>query len=162
MNLTKLLRLINFDDSREFKIIVKIKDEEQNDDNIQVSKETKIIVNTTINKARVISKYIDELYQTYQGIEQYEIELENIKETNKTYKVVQVFNILLKSIGQEVNIPEELAVIFLIIQYHLGEDTDENNGNNVNNNNAENNNNNKDDNDDLGYSDLLFMYKIYK
>ena len=160
MNLTKLLRLINFDDSREFKIIVSMKEEEQSDNHIQVSKETRITINTTINKARVISKKIDELYHVDQGIGQYEIELNNIQESNKARKVVEVFNILLKSIGQEVNIPEELAVIFLIIQNNLGEDIEANN----NNNNAEHNenNNNKDGNDGLGYSDLLFMYKIYK
>ena len=160
MNLTKLLRLINFDDSREFKIIVSMKEEEQSDNHIQVSKETRITINTTINKARVISKKIDELYHADQGIGQYEIELNNIQERNKARKVVEVFNILLKSIGQEVNIPEELAVIFLIIQNNLGEDIEGNN----NNNNAEHNenNNNKDGNDGLGYSDLLFMYKIYK
>ena len=103
MNLNKLLRLINFDDSREFKIIVNIKNEEQNDNNINISKETKITVITTINKARVISRNIDELYQADQGIGQYEIELNNIQERNKAHKVVEVFNILLKSIGQEVN-----------------------------------------------------------
>ena len=137
------------------KIIVSIKKEKQNENHIQVSKETRI----SINKARVISKKIDELYQADQGIGQYEIELYNIQERNKAIKVVEVFNILLKSVGQEVNIPEEFSVIFLIIQNHLGEDIDENNNNNTKNNE---NNSKKDDKDDLGYSDLLFMYKIYK
>lgn len=168
MSINKLMRLIEFDDSKEFRFIVNIKEEQENYkyDNIEVSEETNITIKTSMNKARVISRNIDELYKTDQTIDHYEIKLNNIQENNKTQKVVEVFNILLNSIGQEINVREELGVIFLMIEYELGEDIDahNNNNNNQDNNNVNNsmNNNNKDDNDELGYSDLLFMYKIYK
>ena len=168
--MNKLMRLIEFDDSKEFRFIVSIKEEQENYkyDNIEVSEETNITIKTSMNKARVISRNIDELYKTDQTIDHYEIKLNNIQENNKTQKVVEVFNILLNSIGQEINVREELGVIFLMIEYELGEDIGaHNNDNNQDNNNINNvnknmSNNNKDDNDELGYSDLLFMYKIYK
>ena len=173
--MNKLMRLIEFDDSKEFRFIVNIKEEQENYkyDNIEVSEETNITIKTSMNKARVISRNIDELYKTDQTIDHYEIKLNNIQENNKTQKVVEVFNILLNSIGQEINVREELGVIFLMIEYELGEDIDAHNNNNNKDNhdntninnvnkNMNNNNNNKDDNDELGYSDLLFMYKIYK
>ena len=66
---------------------------------------------------------------------------------------------MIKSNGQQINIPEELIIIFLIIEFKLGEDTD--NYDNINDYNANNNNNNDNDNhdDELGNSDFLFMYK---
>ena len=173
MSVLKILRLLEFDDSKEFKIIVHIKEDIQNENNIQVSKESNITINTTINKARVISKNINEIYIVDQTIDHYEIELNNIQEKNKTRKVVEVFNLLLNSIGQEININEELGLIFLIIEYQLGEEpydnknntgsnNNNNNNNDINDYNNNNNNNNNNENKELGYSDLLFMYKYYK
>ena len=192
---SQLLRLIEFDDSNNFKIIFNvIEEQEQNDNNIQISKETHITFNTTINKARIISKIINEIYIVDQTIDRYEIKLENIKENNIVQKVVDIMNLLMNSIGQEIKIPEELGFIFFIIQYHLGEDNDGNNNDNNNDNNDENNNNNDNDennnnndngennnnindnnnnnyndnisnneqSNELGFGDLLFMYKIYK
>ena len=189
---SQLLRLIEFDDSNNFKIIFNvIEEQEQNDNNIQISKETHITFNTTINKARIISKIINEIYIVDQTIDRYEIKLENIKENNIVQKVVDIMNLLMKSIGQEIQIPEELGFMFFIIQYHFGEDNDgnnddnnddensKNNNNSNNDNNDENNNDNNNDNDEtnsndnsndndnsnnneLGFGDLLFMYKIYK
>ncbi|KAK8846387.1 hypothetical protein M9Y10_020402 [Tritrichomonas musculus] len=68
----------------------------------------------------------------------------------------------MNSIGQEIKVTEELDVIFLMIEYELGEDIDANNNStNINIVNNSMNNNNRDDNNKLEYSDLLFMYKIY-
>lgn len=178
---SSLLRLIDYDYSNDFKIIVKINktDDLKNDDNIQISKETTIIINTTINKARVISRNIDELYKNDQTINEYEIKLNNIKEKNKTGKIVDIFNILLKSIGRPISISKSLENMFLIVESKLGEDTnffinnndyndnDNNNDNkndninNKDNKNDKNNKNNKNNNDDeIGYSDLFFMYNL--
>ena len=171
---SSLLRLIDYDYSNDFKIIVKINktDDLKNDDNIQISKETTIIINTTINKARVISRNIDELYKNDQTINEYEIKLNNIKEKNKTGKIVDIFNILLKSIGRPISISKSLENMFLIVESELGEDTNffinnndynnnDNKNDNINNKDNKNDKNNKNNNDDeIGYSDLFFMYNL--
>lgn len=177
MYVSQLMRLLEYDVSKEFKIIVNIIGNNQKYENIEINEETNITINTTINRARIISRNIDELYISDQTIDHYEIKLSNIQEENISEKVVEVFNILLKSNGQEIMIKEDLQFIFLIIEHHLGEELNSNNNNNNNNNNDNNDefedynfddifneNNNKgitnNEDEELGYADLLFMYKI--
>lgn len=58
-----LLRLIEFDDSKEFKIIACINDYNEKEEKIQVSKQTCIDISTTINKAHIISRNVDRAYE---------------------------------------------------------------------------------------------------
>lgn len=120
MNISQFMRLLDYDTSSEFKIIVTINEKEQKNGIIEINKETHITIITTVNRARIISKNIDKLYISNQT-NQYEIKLNNIQCENLARKVVDVFNILLKSIGQEIKIPGELLFIFIIIKQHLGE-----------------------------------------
>ena len=177
MYISQLMRLLEYDVSKEFKIIVNIVENNKKYDNIEIYEETNIIINTTINRARIISRNIDELYISDQTIDHYEIKLSNIQDENISQKVVEVFNILLKSIGQEIMIKEDLQFIFLIIEHHLGEELNGNNNNNNNNNNNDddefedfnfddifNENSNRgiinNGDEEIGYADLLFMYNI--
>lgn len=122
VNYNSLKRLIDFDKSKEFKIIVTIEnDQNQNDDKFVVSKQTKVVIKTSINKARVISANIDQSYQNDQSIDQYEIKLSNLTEKNKTQKVVQIFQLLLNSIGKEVTVSPDIQNIFMLIACQLGE-----------------------------------------
>ena len=171
MYISQLMRLLEYDVSKEFKIIVNIVENNKKYDNIEINEETNIIINTTINRARIISRNIDELYISDQTIDHYEIKLSNIQDENISQKVVEVFNILLKSIGQEIMIKEDLQFIFLIIEHHLGEELNGNNNNNNNNNNDDDefedfnfddifNENSNNGDEEIGYADLLFMYNI--
>ena len=56
-----LYRLISFDHSHEFNIIVNIVNNEnlEHVENVTIEKKSQIIIKTTINKARVISSLID-------------------------------------------------------------------------------------------------------
>lgn len=119
-NNSSLIRLIDFDDNNDFKIIVTIKNEENRNDCI-ISQTSKIIIKTSINKARVISQNINQCYKNDQSIKQYEITLNNIDEQNKTDKIIQAFKFLLNSIGKQITISPDIHNILMIILQHLGE-----------------------------------------
>ena len=55
-------RLLQNDKSGIFKIIINISSKEKINEELLIQKENKIIINTTVNKARVISKIITEEY----------------------------------------------------------------------------------------------------
>lgn len=122
-NFDSLLRLIKDDKSEEFKIIVIIENIKNIDDtfNINVSKQSKIIVNTSINKARVISSNINQNYANDQAIKEYEIRLNNITEKNKTEKISQIFHLLLNSIGKQITISSDIQNLFMLVMHQLGE-----------------------------------------
>lgn len=115
------MRLLEFDDSKEFKINVNIKENVELNDGIQIMKESTVIIKTTTNKARVISNNINNIYKQDQSVDHYEINLVDINEKKKTQKIIQAFNIILNSIGKENNVPEELNNIFSKIEETLGE-----------------------------------------
>ena len=116
-----ILRLIQFDDSGNFKINVFINDYEKMNGDIQVNKKSKITFNTTLNKARIISKNIDQLYKEDNSLDHYDINFNDLQEQNKTQKIIEAFQLLLNSFGNSVNISNEQQHIFSLILEYLGE-----------------------------------------
>ena len=69
--ISNMRRLIDNDDSDHFKIIIKLTNEDKNKNNNNNKNEFEI--NTTINKARVLSKKINDAYLIGPKIDKYEI-----------------------------------------------------------------------------------------
>ena len=58
-----LQRLLINDQSGQFRIVIEIKYTNKQKDDIQIKKQKQIIINTTVNKARIISKVINDKYR---------------------------------------------------------------------------------------------------
>ena len=54
-------RLLGNDISGALKIIIQVHYSEKTQDNLEIQKQKQIIINTTVNKARVISRLINEI-----------------------------------------------------------------------------------------------------
>ena len=94
-------RLLINDQSGNFKIIIEIK----------YTKKQQIIINTTVNKARVISKKIDGQFANNQKIEQYVFNLGDLNQ-NENHKmqledIVYIFRALIDSNGNDITITED-------------------------------------------------------
>ena len=99
-NLQRLLK----NENNNFKIIINIKENEKLNDDFQIQDEKQITINTTINKARVLSKVINEEYINNPSINQYIFNIENEK-----FKFSDFIQILQKIIefNNETEITEE-------------------------------------------------------
>lgn len=119
---SSILRLIDFDISDDFNIIVTIEcNEKHYGEKIIVSNVSKIIIKTTINKARVISQNINQSYLNDQTIKQYVFKLNNMTTTNEIDKIIQIFHLLLNSIGKEIVISPDIQDVFNLILDQLSE-----------------------------------------
>lgn len=121
---SSLQRLLQNDKSDQFKIIVKIKNTENQNEGVMIENLNQIIITTTINKARVISKTIDEMFTMDPLIKQFEFEIKNSENRDqiKTEEVIEVFQMLLKSTDEEIIISGDKQEIFLTILSILGEE----------------------------------------
>lgn len=117
---SNLLRLIDFDDSKDFQILINMKNVSKVN-NIEIIENTQIIINTTINKARIISNNINQMYMNDQSINKYEIEINDIEDKNKTEKCINIFQLLLTSIGKQIDINENKKHLFTLIMEQLDE-----------------------------------------
>lgn len=118
-------RLLVNDKSDPFKIIISIKDIKKQDQNFVIEKCNQVMTSTTINKARVISKTINEMYLIDPSLKQFEFEISSKTENRKklkTAEVVEIFQIILNSITQEVIISGDQQEIFALILSILGEE----------------------------------------
>lgn len=125
-SILRFMRLIEFDSSDEFRIIIKINKTIEVSDNFQIYKQNQVTIQTTINKARFISRKINELHQRSKAISEYQINLNVKNEKNATRKVYEIFQILLSSIGQKITISDEYRNIYSIIKTNLDGTDDEN------------------------------------
>lgn len=111
-----LKRLLINDKSRDFQIIVKIEYTQNQNDEIVIKKQKQIIINTTVNKARLLSRIIDEKYINDPKINQYVFNLGNMiqNENNKIQfeDVISIFKALIESDQKEVSISEEKKTLF--------------------------------------------------
>ena len=81
-------RLVINDKSGDFKIIVKIEYTQNQNDEISIKKQKQIIINTTVNKARLLSRIIDEKYINDSKMNQYVFNLGNkIQNSNDNDKI---------------------------------------------------------------------------
>ena len=81
-------RLVINDKSGDFKIIVKIEYTQNQNDEISIKKQKQIIINTTVNKARLLSRIIDEKYINDSKMNQYVFNLGNIiQNANENNKI---------------------------------------------------------------------------
>ncbi|KAK8876614.1 hypothetical protein M9Y10_006832 [Tritrichomonas musculus] len=104
-------RLLINDQSGNFKIIIEIKYTKKQSIDIEIQKQKQIIINTTVNKARVISKKIDGQFANNQKIEQYVFNLGDLNQ-NENYKmqledIVYIFRALIDSNGNDITITED-------------------------------------------------------
>lgn len=125
-SILRFMRLIEFDSSDEFRIIININKTIEVSDNFQIYKQNQVTIQTTINKARFISSKINELHQRSKTISEYQINLNVKNEKNATRKVYEIFQILLGSIGQKITISDEYRNIYSIIKTNLDGTDDEN------------------------------------
>ncbi|KAK8876144.1 hypothetical protein M9Y10_006333 [Tritrichomonas musculus] len=125
-SILRFMRLIEFDSSDEFRIIININKTIEVSDNFQIYKQNQVTIQTTINKARFISSKINELHQRSKTISEYQINLNVKNEKNATRKVYEIFQILLSSIGQKITISDEYRNIYSIIKTNLDGTDDEN------------------------------------
>mgnify|MGYP001085207455 CR=1 FL=1 len=125
-SILRFMRLIEFDSSDEFRIIININKTIEVSDNFQIYKQNQVTIQTTINKARFISSKINELHQRSKAISEYQINLNVKNEKNATRKVYEIFQILLSSIGQKITISDEYRNIYSIIKTNLDGTDNEN------------------------------------
>ena len=107
---TSFQRLLIHDQSGNFKIIVEIKYNKRQNDEIIIEKQKQIIINTTVNKARVISKIIDSQFLNNQNINEYVFSLgqmnENVNYKSQFKDMIGIFHALIEGDGNEIKVPE--------------------------------------------------------
>lgn len=115
-------RIIKNDKSDQFKIIINIKNTDHNE-NISIEKHSQIMISTTINKARVISKVIDDMYSMDPSLNRFEFEFNNQNNPKiKIDEIIEIFKLILESVENEVSIPEYKRDTFSLILNTLGDD----------------------------------------
>lgn len=114
-------RILKNDTSDPFSIIITFKSVTNQDENIIIEKQNQILIKTTVNKARVISKTIDEMYTIDPSLKQFEFEIKN-SENTKTNDIIEIFQLILKSINEEITISGDQHEMFLSIINLLGEE----------------------------------------
>lgn len=107
---TFLQRLLINDQSGNFKIIIAIKYTKKQNDDIEIQKQKKIIINTTVNKARLLSKKIDEQFVNDQRIDQYIFTLGN--HNCQIEDISDIMHSLIESNGNDVTINEDKRNLF--------------------------------------------------
>lgn len=98
-------RLLVNDRSGNFKIIIELNYTEKQNDDIEIQKQKRITINTTVNKARIISKAIDEQFSDNGKIDQYVFNLGDHKCQIKD--IAYIFRALIEGIGNEISIAED-------------------------------------------------------
>ena len=118
-----LRRIFEDDNSDNFKIILKFGNKNSRSNLKQNKNTNKIEINTTINRARVISKNINHIYLVDPTVDKYEIKFPTNCNRTAEYpkKIRQLFRKLLNSILEEVTINEEDHQDFTRLLIHLGE-----------------------------------------
>ena len=106
-------RLLQNDKSGNFKIIFNLKSNEKINEGVSIQKENKIIIDTTINKARVLSKIINEEYIKNQSIEQYVFDLD--KKEYKLSDFIYIIQIIIQCNPNEIQITEDKKNVY----YHI-------------------------------------------
>ena len=114
-----LQRLILQDQSDKFYLIVKSLS----------SKDNQIIIETTFNKARVISRKINQLCQIDPTINEYEIPIpenspQNFSSTDPK-QIVEILNLLLKSSTEKIELGDEKLYLFNMVRLLLGQNEEE-------------------------------------
>ena len=117
-----LRRLIEHDQSQNFEIVVKI----TSNDSKQETK--KIEIKTSINKARIISKNINDIFLIDPTVNKYEINYQvNSNDSTQTQnKITEIMNKIFNSIEKSVTIEEEEQNDFYRLLIQLGEKTSSN------------------------------------
>ena len=117
-----LRRLIEHDQSQNFAIILKI----TNNGSKQETKE--IEIKTSINKARIISKNINDIFLIDPTVNKYEINYQvNSNDSTQTQnKITEIMNKIFNSIEKSVTIEEEEQNDFYRLLIQLGEKTSSN------------------------------------
>lgn len=113
--ITNFRRLVKKDHSEQFRIYVKY--------STNNNSENEFFIDTTINKARIISRKIDEAYQIDPTICQYQIKIPNffLTENVQQSELQEIIQFILSSTNQKVHIQKEKRKLFTIFQYLLGE-----------------------------------------
>lgn len=113
---TSFQRLFLNDTSGNFKIIVEMRYNKKQDDNIAIEETNKIVVNTTVNKARIISKVIDEKYKNNPNIKQYVFNLGNMFQDGNHEQlfedIIHIFHAIVESNGNYISIPNDKKNLF--------------------------------------------------
>ena len=118
-------RLLYNDNSGKFKIIIQAKYNKITDDNfgIQEEKQKQIIMNTTVNKARILSRLINEQYKNDSNLDAYVFDFGTIDE-NEINEIANILQALIESNGDNVMISEKNRDIFYLILCILGNEND--------------------------------------
>ena len=109
-------RLLINDKSESFTIIIKVHYAKKVHDNLEIQKQIQIVINTTLNKARVLSGLINEEYIKNPNINSYILDLKNLLQ-NENHKsqieqIINIFSLLLANNGEDVIIPENSRNLF--------------------------------------------------
>lgn len=123
-----LKRLPKHDDSDDFRIIIDLTQNNQKENSKGRQQEKKYIFNTTMNKARVVSRKIDEAYQCDPTISEYSVNIpkETIpKMENVSHEAVEeILQTLIKSTIAPVQIKKSKQVSYSIITAILNGQSD--------------------------------------
>lgn len=117
--ISSLRRLIEQDQSDNFEIIIKIKNQEKKEDD----KQFKIVTST--NKARVISKNINDIYQIDPTVNNYEINYQNSLSQDEN-RILKITEKIIESTEKQISIDEEEKNDFYRLLIQLGEKTTKN------------------------------------
>lgn len=123
-----LKRLLKHDDSDDFRIIIDLTQNNQKENSKGRQQEKKYIFNTTMNKARVVSRKIDEAYQVDPTISEYSVNIpkETIpKMENVSHEAVEeILQTLIKSTIAPVQIKKSQQDSYSIITAILNGQSD--------------------------------------
>ena len=118
-------RLLQTDDSCKFDLFVKLQDIKAKT-KISSDEPNQIRIQTTINKARVISKKINEIYQVDPTITSYTLQIpitaDISKESNDSTAYEEMTKLLIQSIDNKITISSSEAKAFFQLLFLLGEE----------------------------------------
>ncbi|KAK8846454.1 hypothetical protein M9Y10_020476 [Tritrichomonas musculus] len=118
-------RLLQTDDSCKFDLFVKLQDIKAKT-KISSDEQNQIRIQTTINKARVISKKINEIYQVDPTITSYTLQIpitaDISKESNDSTAYEEMTKLLIQSIDNKITISSSEAKAFFQLLLLLGEE----------------------------------------
>mgnify|MGYP006962191418 CR=1 FL=1 len=111
--INSLRRLILKDDSNDFTLLFKIQNKEYQ------QQETKILIQTTINKARVISKNINKLYEIDPTLCEYVVNIPICENNEQIKEIEEIIQKILKSAGEVIYIEKKQEHLFNIINFKI-------------------------------------------
>ena len=121
-------RLLQTDDSCKFDLFIKLQGVKSKT-NISSEEENVILIHTTLNKARIISKKINEIYQVDPTITSYTLQIpittDISNESNSKTSYEEMTKLLIESIDNKITISSSETKTFFQVLFLLGEESND-------------------------------------